>query len=355
MGLYKIPFIFLYGDYMKNDFWIDYDKILSYNALINMIVTERGFGKSYGMAKFVTKDYLKHNNEFAYIRRYKSDLKQAVPSFFKEIIKNNEFPDVKLSGSGNSFFCNDQKFGYAMTLSTAQDLKSSNFPKVKTIIFDEFIIEEGQKKYYLHNECFVFLNLLETIMRMRNDVRVFMLGNAGNLYSVPYFLYFNIDIPYNNEYKLYKDNTILFYYATKNSQYREAKKKTRFGKLVSGTSFEDYAINNKPINDNKFFLEKKHASSKFSFAFVYNNETFGVWIDYNEGKIYVSNDYDKNTPYKFACTLSDHTPNTMMINTAKKYNCWKTFIENYKLGNVYFENNKIKNICQELFKILLTR
>lgn len=33
-----------------------------------------------------------------------------------------------------------------MTLSTAQDLKSSNFNKVTTIIFDEFIIEERTKE-----------------------------------------------------------------------------------------------------------------------------------------------------------------------------------------------------------------
>lgn len=52
-----------------------------------------------------------------------------------------------------------------MTLSTAQDLKGTSFPEVNTIIFDEFIIEEGQKKYYLQNEVVIFLNLLETIRK----------------------------------------------------------------------------------------------------------------------------------------------------------------------------------------------
>lgn len=65
--------------------------------------------------------------------------------------------------NGYKFYCDDTICGYAMKLSTAQDLKSSNFNKVKTIIFDEFIIEEGQKKYYMKNEVFTFLNLLETI------------------------------------------------------------------------------------------------------------------------------------------------------------------------------------------------
>ena len=82
---------------------------------------------------------------------------------------------------------------------------------------------------------------------------------------------------------------------------------------------------------------------------------FGVWFDYLNGLIFVSNDYVKNTPYFFACTLKDHKENTMLIRQARKYNCWKTFIENYELGNVRFENMKIKNISQEIIKKLLTK
>jgi len=98
-----------------------------------------------------------------------------------------------------------------------------------------------------------------------------------------------------------------------------------------GTSFEDYAINNKVLNENKNFIEKKQGTAKFSFAFVYQNETFGVWNDYIQGKVFVSSDYIKNTPYVFAITLADHTPNTMLLSSAKKYNCWKTFIQNYNM------------------------
>ena len=67
--------------------------------------------------------------------------------------------------------------GYNMCLSTAQDIKGANFDKVKYIIFDEFIIDEGMKKYYLTNEVEVFLNIIESIARMR-DVKIFLLGNA---------------------------------------------------------------------------------------------------------------------------------------------------------------------------------
>lgn len=188
---------------------------------------------------------------------------------------------------------------------------------------------------------------------MRNNIKIFMLANAGNIYTNPYFLYFKLEIPKDKEYKLFKDNLILLYYSRQNSAYREEKRKTKFGRLVSGTEFENYAIENKCLNDSNIFIESKQGSAKFSFAFTFNSQTFGVWFDYSIGKIYVSNDYVKNTPYMFACTLKDHTPNTLLLSVAKKYQCWKTFIENYKLGNVRFENNNIQYITKELFRNII--
>ena len=48
-----------------------------------------------------------------------------------------------------------------------------------------------------------------------------------------------------------------------NKAYRDAKSKTRFGKLVSGTEYEDYAINNSFISDNSDFIDKKSGTSNF--------------------------------------------------------------------------------------------
>ena len=122
-----------------------------------------------------------------------------------------------------------------------------------------------------------------------------------------------------------------------------------------GTSFEDYAINNKNLNDNKSFIDKKGSTAKFSFAFIYKDEILGVWVDYSVGLVYVSKDYNKNTPFMFACTLEDHSPNTLLLTSVRKYNCWKVFIESYKIGSLRFENMKIKNITSDLIKHIITK
>ena len=79
---------------------------------------------------------------------------------------------------------------------------------------------------------------------------------------------------------------------------------------------------------------------------------FGSTLNY--GKIYISKDYDKNSPLKFSCSLEDHNDNTLFLKSAKRYVCWKRLIENFELGNVRFDNQTIKNISMELLQKLLT-
>lgn len=166
----------------------------------------------------------------------------------------------------------------------------------------------------------------------------------------PLFSFFDLTMPYNSDIKLYKENTILLQYMD-NEEFRKEREKTLIGKLAKGTKYEQYALKNKILDKNSDFIEKKKGTSKFSFAFIYNSQIYGAWNDFNEGKIYVSLDYDKNSPFIYAMTLKDHTPNTMMFNAIKKYSFWKDFIQNYKFGNVYFENQKIKHDVYELIKL----
>ena len=166
----------------------------------------------------------------------------------------------------------------------------------------------------------------------------------------PLFSFFDLSMPYNNDIKLFKDKTILVQYMN-NEEFRKDREETLIGKLAKGTKYEEYAIKNKILDKNHNFIEKKKGTSKFSFAFIYNNCYYGVWNDYQEGKIFVSLDYNKSSPYLYAMTLKDHSPSTMMFNAIKKYNFWKDFIQNYKLGNVYFENQKIKHDVYDLIKM----
>lgn len=42
----------------------------------------------------------------------------------------------------------------------------------------------------------------------------------------------------------------------------------------------------------------------------------------------------------------------MMLKALKQYSFWKSFEMNFILGNVYYENQKIKAESQEFFRII---
>lgn len=99
---------------------------------------------------------------------------------------------------------------------------------------------------------------------------------------------------------------------------------------MNGTPYSDYAIDNKFMLDNSTFIAKKSALAKFNFAFIYENFKFGVWFDYANNLIYVSNDYIKDSPLLFSCSLNDHNENTLFVKNARKYQCWKIFFDAYQ-------------------------
>ena len=192
-----------------------------------------------------------------------------------------------------------------------------------------------------------FLECYETIARSRNNCRVFFLSNAITITN-PYFLYFNIKLPYNSNISCKNDILIEL---VQNEDFIKMKKDTRFGKLIQGTEYADYSIDNNFLRDKKTFIEKKSGHCQFLFTFIYNSLQLGVWANYKEGKMFVSNDVDPHYTRAFALTKADHTPNTLLISSLKKSYAFRTFLENYKLGNIYYENMNIKNTVYEIVKL----
>lgn len=321
----------------------DFNKLLSYNALLNFVIGERGVGKSFGAKKFVISDYLKNGNEFVYIRRYKTELDNAYEGFFDQLQNEGLFLDhtFRIAASKkkiDKFYCDKEVCGYGVPLSTANILKSASFPKVKTLIFDEFLIDNGTY-HYLRNEVTQFLDIIETIARLR-DVRVLLLGNAITI-SNPYFDYFKLGLPYNSEFRTFKDGTILVNYI-KNPVYREKKKATRFGALIDGTEYGEYAIDNAFLRDNDSFLAKRDRDARVYSTIVLKGSKYGIWQNWKTGFVYISKDFEPSNPCVFVFDINDHTENT--IYTKARNSTWfQPVLKAYKMGCLFFETQKIKN------------
>ena len=92
------------------------EKVISYNIPVNIIITERGYGKSYSVKDYVIQRYLKHNEQFLYIRRYENELKSVFEhgsagsqkDFFDDL--KSSFPDHQLQAKNKKFFCDNEVF-----------------------------------------------------------------------------------------------------------------------------------------------------------------------------------------------------------------------------------------------------
>jgi hypothetical protein len=324
--------------------YYDLHPLLSHNALFNFVVGNRGSGKTYGAKKWAIKSFLKTGKQFIYLRRYKTEFKDF-KHFFADI--RGEFPEVEFEVKGMNIYINGEIGGFGIPLSVALTKKSTAYPNVDKIIFDEFVID-SKVIHYLNNEVSAFLEFYETVARMRDNVRVLFLSNAVSIVN-PYFLYWNLRPSGKKRFTRYQHLLVEF---VKNDEFVDAKYKTRFGQIIKGTKYGQYAVENEYLKDNTNFIEKKTGESRFEFSVIYNGHVYGFWNDYKKGLIFVSDDIDPYSKLQFALTDEEHKPNLMLVKNANKSHLLKGFITGYENGYMRFESMTIKNQCIEIFRLL---
>lgn len=177
------------------------DRILKENAQYNIIIGERSNGKTYSVENYALERYCKTGEQLGIIRRWDTDFtgkrgqqmfEALVNNGLVEKYTNGQYTTIRYMSSRwylakydetlEKFICKDEPFCYAFALNTGEHDKSISFPKITTILFDEFLTRTA----YITDEFIVFQNVLSTIIRDRDNVKIFMCGNTVNKYS-PYF------------------------------------------------------------------------------------------------------------------------------------------------------------------------
>ena len=318
--------------------YYDISTILSYNKILNFIIGQRGGGKTFGAKKWAINDFLKKGNEFIWIRHFKQEIKQLKRNFWDDIIHSGLYPDVEFSISGDKLYINNKLCGYLIALSTSNQLKSSSYPKVNKIIFDEFIFEKGHN-HYRGDEVNDFVNLLDTIIRDRDNCRAVLIANNVQTTN-PYFHYFNIRGDQTKRFVFDHNRGICIEFYT-GDVYAQERLKTRFGQLINGTEYGDFSLYNKPLHDNNEFIQKRPNNSKFMYALLWKGYYIGVWYDIKNDLIYMSNQYD-SSGIIFSMTTEDHVPKTLFLREFKKMSQIRDIKYAYSVGCLYFENQMIK-------------
>ena len=328
--------------------YYNYDKIRSYNALMNIIMTNRGFGKTYGFKDMAIKNFLKNGKQFMYIRRYKTDIsKEKIELFFSDIAE--KYPSHKFQVKGKNAYCDGKLMGYFVALSTSLNLKSVPFPNVTLMCYDEFVIGGGSQQY-IKGEVTIFAELMSTVIRKRNDCRVFLLANNISMVN-PYFSYFDLKPKQNERFTLAKDGELVLEISTSDDFIQEMKL-TKFGVLFKDTHYSDYAIDNKSLLDNNSFIEVYPLKECIPVCSITLEEKkVQIWLHKNNGNYYC-NEKIIETTLNFSLTQNDHTENSFLKTKLTNYPFFNNCIKAFQVGQIRFSNQFVKSTMYDIFRLL---
>lgn len=184
----------------KKEEYYTLDRIKSYKCQYNLIFGKRSNGKTYAVLYEGIKNYVRNGKQMAYIRRYREDfIGKRGSQMFAALVSTGAVKQLTggkwetVTYRSSQWFLSkvDEKdrvvldstpFCYGFSLGQMEHDKSTAYPDITIVVFDEFISRIG----YLPNEFVLFMNVLSTIIRQRNDVTIYMLGNTVNKYC-PYF------------------------------------------------------------------------------------------------------------------------------------------------------------------------
>ena len=189
---------------MKQSDYYRLDKILKTESQYNIIIGSRSNGKTYAVLEYLLKRLCQHGEQFAIIRRWADDFKsRRGNSLFSALennnlvqkYTNNEWSNIVFQSmrfyfgkyNNGKLVLSEEPIGYAFAISQMEHDKSTSYPKVINILFDEFMTRSEYG--YLNNEFVMFMNTLSTIIRERGDkdnIKIFLCGNTVTFFC-PYF------------------------------------------------------------------------------------------------------------------------------------------------------------------------
>lgn len=352
------------------------NKIDRKNCVYHVIFGERSNGKTYALLKRALENYMKDGSQMAYVRRWKEDLKVArCKQLFAGLeengeiakITNGEFTNVYF-GNGKWYLCNYDENGkpiysdldviaHKFAISDGEHDKSTQYPKVTSIVFDEFLTS----RTYLPDEFVLFMNVVSTIVRRRENVKIYMLGNTVSKYS-PYFE----EMGLTNALKMRQGSIDVYQYGTSDLKVAveycsnaENKNKQASAKyfafnnpkleMITGGAWEMSIYPHKPVK-----YKPKDVIQNFFIIFgdeTYQGEIVNLGLDLF---IYV---HLKTTPIKkpdedIIYSLEHNYKRNYNRNILKPVNkIHRLIYELFKTDKVFYQNNTVGDAINNYVKI----
>ena len=247
-----------------------------------------------------------------------------------------EFPEYQFKRQKDKYYIRKvtednseawQIIGHLFVASKAANYKGIPYPRIKRIIWDEYIREVNVFPGYLKNDIQALFSIYTTVSRYRTNVSMYLLGNACDL-IIPIFLFLGVNkepkagITQFRRYVEDLDGNVvqvrfLIDYVKDASFIKQVRAST-FGALVSGTEEETVIVNGDFSNGGELFIAKKPKAAKFRYGFKFQGANYGVWLDAENGLYYINRKIVKDGVI-YALSAQDMRPNLVLIEQAAPF------------------------------------
>lgn len=327
-------------------FWDVRDYICDETA-VYMAVGIRNIGKTYSPVRYM-RDQILAGHEVLYVRRRSSgELENGKRNLFLGV------EDIEIECVGNQFFkiehvqatkrdgtLKDEIIkipcGYAMALSSTKGIRGINCESVNTIFFDEFTVTNAAGRY-LKNEFEIFGEFMETVMRLRSDVKIIMCGNAFNFYN-PYTVGWNIKLG-KKQTKWHSRDWIISYQLIQGIEMQEQRANSVAGRLFRNTEYDKAAGQNIFVLNNDANVERKPADAVPVLSVILGGKEFSAWSC--QRGVYISNS-SRNTSWQ-TYTIDRNKVSTNVTFLGRKSYAYLFLRDAYLKGALYYESEAIKD------------
>lgn len=336
--------------------YYDWQKTLSYNADVTVVVASRGRGKTYGIRKEAIKDYVKRGGlRFVEVVRCKSEMSGVMDGYFDRL--QYEFPDhiFRVANKKGWIAKKTQEnekpewdcIMYFVAITDSQNAKKRTYNNVKKIIFDEAVLDPTDSyHHYSRDEYYKLANIVDTVSRERADnnsckPHLYLLANACDLMN-PYFIQYGINKIPSFGYKWFNNKSVIVHYEDPGEYADDKLAGTVSGRMISGTREGSIAARNEFVVKGEDLIADKPPNAKFLCGFVSSGKEFGVWSDNKEGYIYINEKIVADASYDRVFSVRNEDLSINRVAAYSSQNTVKALIETARLSLIRYSSYSVK-------------
>ena len=313
--------------------YLDNRHLMSYGFPFNLIIGANGCGKTFASKKLIFKKAIYEGKKFIWLRTSEAMIEELRSNEGRGFFVDLQPYFKKLEGKikGDTIYINNEYVGYLMSVSTFFNKKGRSFNDIDYIVYDEFIDELVQKR--LKNKTLAFIKALESIVRLKKNVKIIMNANALDKGDEILQLFdFRI-----KDYGYYVNKKLgaILWYVQDDQAYHEAHKQSLGGRLMPS-----------------YVLENRFAERDFAyFSALPSNAKYLMTLEGENGKmalynylqdIYVTSVSDSDPKLTLVRTISEITSNSTQIKKPILETIRRLYTQHrIRFKNVFLEKNFI--------------